>query len=216
MESFVLPEDAIHLGDVLQGEEAASYNGWAGRTILLVCEIGTEAGDPENDLRQRWRLQRSLRHAMYAAYGVPLDRLKWDFARQVAVEPGQQRRIQDAPVDHGKQPSGTREPVEIAKLPCSTRQPLLSTRCHDSIVQRRAYHVKGSNASSWVRVGTEVSNIHSRGSTPSATSSSSVRHPAVLYCAGRAAGETAPARIAASGLQGAQSCGPSPGSAIGS
>ncbi|MDB5788443.1 MAG: hypothetical protein JWQ50_8358, partial [Caballeronia mineralivorans] len=35
MESFVLPEDAIHLGDFVQGEKAAPYNGWPGRTIML-------------------------------------------------------------------------------------------------------------------------------------------------------------------------------------
>jgi hypothetical protein len=44
--SFVLPEDAVHLRNLVQSEKAAPHNGWPRRTIMLAREVTAEFCDP--------------------------------------------------------------------------------------------------------------------------------------------------------------------------
>lgn len=86
---------------------------------MLAIQIAAEPGDPQHDLSQRWGLLRRFGSTVHTAVQrAPFDRLQQHFARQVAIEPGEQRRIQNAPTDYGKQRSGTDEPIEVAELPC--------------------------------------------------------------------------------------------------
>jgi ACS family tartrate transporter-like MFS transporter len=44
--SFVLPEDAVHLRNLVQSEKAAPHNGWPRWTIMLAREVTAEFCDP--------------------------------------------------------------------------------------------------------------------------------------------------------------------------
>lgn len=44
--SFVLPEDSVHLRNLVQSEKAAPHNGWPRWTIMLAREVTAEFCDP--------------------------------------------------------------------------------------------------------------------------------------------------------------------------
>jgi hypothetical protein len=89
-------EDPIHLGDFVQGKKSTPHDGRSRRTIMLASEIAAEPGDPQHDLSQRWGLARQFGSAVHAAVQrTPFHRLQQHFTRQVAIEPGEQRRISE-------------------------------------------------------------------------------------------------------------------------
>lgn len=57
---FVLPEDAIHLGDFMQDQEATPHHGRAGWVVVLAVQIAAEFCNPQHHFAERgclrWRL----------------------------------------------------------------------------------------------------------------------------------------------------------------
>jgi hypothetical protein len=51
-DSFVLPEDPIHLSDFVQGKKATPHDGWSGWTVMLATQVSAEPRDPQHDLSQ--------------------------------------------------------------------------------------------------------------------------------------------------------------------
>ena len=75
MASFVLPEDPVDLGDLVQGQGAPPEDGWAGRPIMLAAEVATESRHPGDDLPQgRWLRGQFGRAVDAAVQDLPLDR----------------------------------------------------------------------------------------------------------------------------------------------
>jgi hypothetical protein len=53
---FVLPEELIHLRDLVQYEEPSPDDSWAGWSVMLAIQVSAEHGDPQHRLLQGWRL----------------------------------------------------------------------------------------------------------------------------------------------------------------
>src|SRR5512146_789462 len=97
MVSLVLSEDAIDLGDFVEGEKAAPEDGRAGRAVMLATEVTAESGEPGDGLAQGRRLWGRRGGAVDATVErLPLDRRQQHVARQIGVEAGEQRRVEDA------------------------------------------------------------------------------------------------------------------------
>src|ERR1700682_6117762 len=64
---FVLPEDAIHLGDFMQDQEATPHHGRAGWVVVLAGQIADEFCNPQHHFAERGRLRWRFRGAVSAA-----------------------------------------------------------------------------------------------------------------------------------------------------
>jgi hypothetical protein len=100
---FVLPEDAIHLGDFMQDQEATPHHGRAGWVVVLAVQIAAEFCNPQHHFAERrcfrWRFRGAVSAAIERA---PLVGLQKHLAGQIGIGAAQQRRVHDAPGDHGK------------------------------------------------------------------------------------------------------------------
>src|SRR5471030_3316415 len=114
---FVLPEDLIHLRELVQYEGPSPDDSWAGWSVMLAIQVSAEHGDPQHRLPQGWgllwRVPGMVRMAIQC---LPFDGLQQYLARQIAVDSCQQGRVQDAPADDGKQGCGPYESLEVTEL----------------------------------------------------------------------------------------------------
>jgi hypothetical protein len=170
---FVLPEDLIHLRDLVQYEEPSPDDSWAGWSVMLAIQVSAEHGDPQHRLLQGWgllwRVPGMVRTAIQC---LPFDGLQQYFTRQIGVDSRQQGRVQMRQLMTANRAVALTNRSRLPNWRASIRQPLFSTRCQDSVVQRRAYQASRSRTSSSEVVGTELSSIHSSGSVPCGGASS--------------------------------------------
>jgi len=157
----------------VQEEEPAPYDGWAGWQVMLAIQVTAQHGYPQYGLLQRrgvlWQVRRAL---CVAIQRLPFDRLQQHFAAQVRAGSRQQGRDRMRQAMTANRAVALTNRSSVPNCRASIRQPLFRTRCHVSIVQRRAYQASRSSASTNEVVGTELRSIHSRGSTRGAGASS--------------------------------------------
>jgi len=114
---LVLPEDLIHLRDLVQYEGPSPDDSWAGWSVMLAIQVSAEHGNQQHRLLQGWgllwRVPGMVRMAIQC---LPFDGLQQYFTRQIAVDSCQQGRVQDAPTDDGKQGGGSYESLEVTEL----------------------------------------------------------------------------------------------------
>src|ERR1700692_4523186 len=63
---FVLPEDAIHLGDFMQDQEDTPHHGRAGWVVVLAVQIAAEFCNPQHHCAERGCLRWRFRGAVSA------------------------------------------------------------------------------------------------------------------------------------------------------
>src|SRR5579864_7169064 len=101
---FVLPEELIHLRDLVQYKEHSPDDSRARWSVMLAIQVAAEHCDPQHRLLQGWGpLRRVSGMVRMAIQRLPFDGLQQYFARQMSVDSCQQSCVQDAPTDDGEQ-----------------------------------------------------------------------------------------------------------------
>src|SRR4030095_9816426 len=114
---FVLPEELIHLRDLVQYEEPSPDNGRARRSVMLEIQIAAQHCDPQHRLLQGWRLfWRIPGMVRMAIQRLPFNGLKQYRTSQIRVDSCQEGCVKDSPTDDGKQGGRPHEPFEGAEL----------------------------------------------------------------------------------------------------